>query len=244
MSDDPATSLTHRVGGTRWTFDETVAGCFDDMLARSIPAYADMRKLTTRLAIRAARPDSTVLDLGCSLGAGLEPLTHALMDSRFVGLEVAPEMAKRARAKFAADPRVSIRSHDLRDGLPLKAKSCSVVLSILTLQFVPVEHRPALLRETARVLRPGGVLILVEKCLLSSPNLGPELVGAYHGMKIAAGYTPEQVDEKARALENVLVPLPAETNERLLIDAGFGEVERIWQALAFVGWIAVKSGLE
>lgn len=33
----------------KWEFNQEVTNCFDEMLSRSIPAYADMRALTERL---------------------------------------------------------------------------------------------------------------------------------------------------------------------------------------------------
>jgi serine/threonine protein kinase len=57
----------------KWVFDAEVAKCFDDMLARSIPLYHDMRKLIFDLGSRFVRDGSDVVDLGCSRGSGLVP---------------------------------------------------------------------------------------------------------------------------------------------------------------------------
>lgn len=48
----------------------------------------------------------------------------------------------------------------------------------------------------------------------------------------------ELAERKALALENMLVPLSAAENERLLRAAGFRSVERFWQCLNFARWIA------
>ena len=52
---ETSTSVGH-MPGEKWAFDEAVAGCFDDMLARSIPQYDVMRDAVARIAARHARP--------------------------------------------------------------------------------------------------------------------------------------------------------------------------------------------
>lgn len=67
----------------------------------------------------------------------------------------------------------------------------------------------------------------------------PDLVTrAYHGRKHAAGYTREQVEAKAAALEGALRPLTAGGNEWLIRGAGWSEVECVWRALSFAAWVA------
>ena len=43
-------SVGHEPGGA-WAFDQDVADCFDDMLARSIPQYVEMRRACYELAL-------------------------------------------------------------------------------------------------------------------------------------------------------------------------------------------------
>ena len=217
-----------------WRFDEGVTAVFEDMLARSIPGYDRMRSLVPSIALDALdtghAPPFVVVDLGASRGDALA----SFPDSVRVAVEVSEPMLSVLRARGFDE----VISWDLRSGYPStkSVEYVDVVLLVLTLQFVPVEHRAKLLEGIYRALRVGGVLVVVEKVL---PR-GRFLTDAYRRHKLEAGYLAEAIDRKALALEGVLVPLPVDANVRQLQDAGF-DVEEFWRDLVFVGWVARKK---
>lgn len=223
----------------RWAFDGEVTRVFDDMLARSIPDYAAMRELVTDLAVAFAQKDTHVVDLGTSRGEALAAVYERLgARNRYVGIEVSAPMLAAARERFAGRDLVRIESIDLRTDYPKPA--ASVVLSVLTLMFVPIEHRLRVLRRAYESLVDGGALILVEKVLGSSARLDEAFVDRYWRMKREHGYTDDDVRRKALALEGVLVPITARWNEEALASAGFREVDCFWRVGNFAGWVAVK----
>ena len=57
----------------KWEFNQEVTNCFDEMLSRSIPAYADMRALTERLGSKFVQRKTAIVDLGCSTGEAIKP---------------------------------------------------------------------------------------------------------------------------------------------------------------------------
>lgn len=59
-------------------------------------------------------------------------------------------------------------------------------------------------------------------------------------MKKENKYTEEQIVNKRKSLEGVLVPLTSERNTELLKNAGFKNVDCFWRYLNFCGWIAIK----
>lgn len=230
----------------RWAFDDKVTAVFDDMLWRSIPGYAVMRQLCTKIAHRFATQlePRTVIDLGCSRGGAIADLVAAAPASDlsvYLGAEVSEPMIAAARERFRGSKRVRIDKVDLRSSFPeVVPGTCSVVLAVLTLQFVPIEHRARVVRRAAESLAPGGAMILVEKILGSSSWADDLLVADYYDFKRANGYTQEDIDRKRLALEGVLVPQTAEANEEMLRREGFREVECFWRHLNFAGWIAVR----
>lgn len=236
-------SLGHMPSG-KWAFDEDVAKCFDDMLERSIPQYAEMRRLCTSLALKHVRASADVLDLGCSRGEALAPLVDAARDKvrKFFGVEVSEPMLQAARSRFSSEEpgKVHILNVDLRKK---EFPPCvpSVVLSVLTLQFVPIEHRQQLVQQVFDHLLPGGAFIVVEKVLGASAALDEALVDEYLALKARNGYSQEEIDRKRAALEGVLVPVTAKWNEELLAQAGFRQVDCFWRWSNFAGWIAVKD---
>lgn len=222
----------------RWEFDNDVTEAFDDMLRRSIPDYEEMRSVVTDIVGRSLHDDDLIVDLGCSRGEALKlVLDRAPRNVRAVGVETSPPMLAAATERFAGHPHVQVLDHDLRNGLPTFPQPPGAVLSVLTLQFTPIDYRPRLLTEVRQTLRPGGVLVLVEK-VLPTAGFHEVLTAHYHDRKRAQGYTDEQVAAKAVSLEGVLVPLTARWNEDALAAAGFREVECVWRSGLFAAWIA------
>ena len=54
-----------------FTFDESVAEVFPDMIQRSVPGYSNIITAIGMLAARFVTEYSNVYDLGCSRGAGI-----------------------------------------------------------------------------------------------------------------------------------------------------------------------------
>jgi tRNA (cmo5U34)-methyltransferase len=233
-------SLGH-LPGQRWEFDDAVTDVFDDMLRRSIPQLDSMREVVHRFARRLIQPGTDVVDLGCARGDGIASLLAGNeRANRFIGVEVSEPMLQAARQRFrdaAGINPVDIQHLDLRVSYP--QVRASLTLCILTLQFIPVEHRFKVLAEARERTVPGGGLILVEKILGETPRINALLSEQYCLHKRAMGYTQKEVDAKRAALEGVLVPLTASWNEQLLRTSGFRDVECIWRCMNFCGWVAI-----
>jgi tRNA (cmo5U34)-methyltransferase len=227
----------------KWEFNAEVTNAFDDMLARSIPQYELMRQACFDVGCRYVRPSTAILDLGCSRGEALAPFIDKFgAYNRYVGVEVSQPMLEAARQRFAGLINcgvVEIRDLDLRkDYPPVKA---SVTLSILTLQFTPIEYRQRIVREVYKHTAPGGAFLLVEKILGGSAELDALMVDLYYALKERNGYSRDDIDRKRFALEGVLVPVTARWNEELLHGAGFAHIDCFWRFLNFAGWVAVKE---
>ena len=231
--------------GQKWAFDAEVTRAFDDMLSRSIPQYDVMRKAVFDVACRHVRPQTSVVDLGCSRGEALAPFVERFgAQSRYVGVEASPPMLEAARERFRGYVScgvAEVRDHDLRRGFPAVAPAPSVVLSVLTLQFVPIEYRQALVRGACRALAPGGCLVLVEKVLGATADLDAAMTDLYWGLKAEHGYSRDEIDRKRFSLEGVLVPVTARWNEELLAAAGFDQIDCFWRWMNFAGWVAVRE---
>lgn len=224
-----------------WQFDADVTAVFEDMLARSIPQYDVMRETVFELGSAYVQPDTFIIDIGCSRGEALAPFVERFGDrNEYLGIEISEPMALAARGRFAGDQRVIIRQDDLRQRRPIER--ASLTLSVLTLQFTPIEYRQAILRDLYTTLVPGGAFILVEKVLGAGAELDARMVERYYALKGANGYSPEAIERKRLSLEGVLVPVTARWNEELLREAGFEHIDCFWRWMNFAGWIAVKHG--
>lgn len=237
-----ARSLGH-LPDDRWAFDEEVSRVFDDMLRRSIPQYETMRGLVLEVGKRFVRSGTDVVDLGSSRGEALAPLLETVGPSaRYVAVETSPTMLEACRHRFSAEiaaGTVRLLDHDLRAGYP--EVEASLTLSVLTLQFTPIEHRLRIVQDVYDHTVPGGAFVLVEKVLGGSARIDALLVDLYQGLKRASGYRQEEIDRKRLSLEGVLVPVTAAWNEDLLRRVGFHEIDSFWRCLNFAGWVAVRG---
>lgn len=232
----------------RWTFDGNVTEAFDDMLERSIPNYEDMRRFVTDaacyFATHSALKAPHIVDLGASRGSSLAPIVDRLgAKARFTAVEMSDPMLEALRERFKGyrDARVlEVKSWDLRDGYPHGSGIASVILSVLTLQFVPIEYRQRLLGDIFRQLAVGGAFLLVEKVMGGTAEADDLMRVLYHDLKAENGYGQDAIERKAASLEGVLVPLTARFNEELLRSAGFADPEQVWAWGPFRGWLAVK----
>src|SRR5579859_1754888 len=96
----PGSSLGHFPKGERWEFDEGVARCCVDMMARSVPGYDEMRKLVHRLAIRCLPKNGALVELGAGDGESIAQLVRDRRDCRFYAVEHAPAMLAALRGRM------------------------------------------------------------------------------------------------------------------------------------------------
>jgi SAM-dependent methyltransferase len=109
------------------------------------------------LALCGITPDEgrSVLEIGC--GAGRMTRRLAELFSQVIALDVSEEMLKHARQVLADRDNVGYLHGNGTDLSGVADRSVDVVFSYITLQHVPtVEGQLSYVRETARVLRPGG----------------------------------------------------------------------------------------
>lgn len=104
----------------------------------------------------------TVLDIGC--GAGMDLLLAAQCTGptgRAIGVELTPQMRERAltSARAAGLSNVEVRAGDA-ETLPIEGGCVDVVISNGVLNLVPDKKKAY--AEIARVLRPGGRLLLAD----------------------------------------------------------------------------------
>jgi tRNA (cmo5U34)-methyltransferase len=236
----------------RWEFDKSVAERFDDMLPRSVPGLLEARRIIGSLAEWAVQPQilaqemPSIMDLGSSTGGSLlATMIHVGEQARYVAVENSAPMLTVLRERFETPDEmlhgflVEILDHDLREGLP-GAGVMDVIQAVLTLQFVPMEHRPRIIADAYKMLCPDGLFVVAEK-VVSDCGAGEEIQTAlYRERKRQNGYTDDAIARKALALEDVLVPTTAAQHERWLRAAGFRTVELVWAWGPFRAWAARK----
>lgn len=225
-----------------FAFNAKVASVFDDMVDRSVPYYREIQKMTGQLAGDFAVPGTRIYDLGCATGTTMALMDQSIAtDVTLVGLDNSAEMLDKCREKLEhakiGKPFELIEA-DLNKDIVIE--NASVVLLVLTLQFVRPLHRERLMQQVFEGLNPGGCVILVEKVLGESSHLNRLFIEHYYQYKRSMGYSELEISQKREALENVLVPYRLTENLELLTKLGFSQQDTFFKWYNFCGIIAVK----
>lgn len=225
-----------------FAFGQKVAAVFDDMVDRSVPFYGEMQRMVSEIASDFAVADTNIYDLGCATGTTLLNLDAAIAaDVRLIGVDNSTEMLNKCREKLAA--RGFRHDHelicaDLNQGI--RIENASMVLMVLTLQFVRPLYRDTLVRSIHQGLNENGCLILVEKVLGEDSVFNRLFIDYYYKLKKRHGYSELEIAQKREALENVLVPYKLMENREMLLRAGFRYCDVFFKWYNFCGIIAVK----
>lgn len=228
----------------KWVFNENVTLEFEDMLNKSIPQYEIMREMIFNIGCHCLNQSSqkSILDLGCSNGLNLQKFIHkygAL--ARFKGVDISKPMLNEAIKKYQNLINcniVSISYMDLRDEFPLD--KYTLIMSILTIQFIPIEYRQKIIQNIYNHLEQNGMFIFVEKVLGNCHEINSIMVDQYYKLKHENGYSYDEIERKKKSLEGVLVPMTSDWNIDLLKQAGFRKIDVFWRWMNFEGYIAIK----
>lgn len=226
-----------------FTFNDKVAEVFDDMLNRSVPCYSAVIEGITGLLRHKPMHGRAIYDLGCSTGTTLLELARRLpdLDCRFVGIDNAPAMIKKARQKAEMFSKSSIIRFIEDDIATAELEGAGVILCNYTLQFIRPMTRLQFVRRLYDILPPGGICIVSEKIISHDKILNREFIAMHHHFKRRQGYSELEIAAKREALENVLVPFSIEENIDLLRQAGFPSVETFFQWFNFASFVALKQ---
>lgn len=150
-----------------------------------------VRKLVRR--VRAARPAS-VVEFGCGPGRLVAALANAEAAPDIVGLDLSPYMLERARARLQRRPARLLHADGL--AVPAQEAAFDVAVAAHYVGHLPEEVRPQAVREIARLVRPGGHVIIADHSWHSWPP-NPMLVlreASWHASRLIRLQVFERVD--------------------------------------------------
>jgi demethylmenaquinone methyltransferase/2-methoxy-6-polyprenyl-1,4-benzoquinol methylase/phosphoethanolamine N-methyltransferase len=171
----------------------------------------------TRRAVAIARlqPGESILDVGCGPGSLTLPAAEKVGPTgKAAGIDASPEMIETARRSARKRGRdVDFQLAPI-EALPFADSTFDAVLSSLMMHHLPDDLKAQGLAEIARVLKPGGRLVVMDLSGDRSPaNLALRLVGH----KTPADYV--------------------ERLQSMILAAGFASDERVkskWREVAFI----------
>jgi tRNA (cmo5U34)-methyltransferase len=209
-----------------WTFkDAGVAEGFDRHVREQLPWY----DLTTGIIAHIARhyipENGLAYDIGASTGNIGNTIAETLnaRAARLIAIESSAQMAD-----LYAGPGEII----IVDATEFKFEPCDFIVCFLVLMFITPSLRGGLIERMIEALRPGGAMVVVDKC---APVAGyPSVVLQRLALagKIAAGVSAAEVVEKELSLGGVQRPLSSKELPSSAIEIfRFGD---------FAGWLIEK----
>ena len=223
----------------KFEFDEAVASVFDDMLSRSVPFYDEVRKLVISLILAEQKEGMKVLDLGSSTAKFLLDLHSKMKVSmRLKGLDNSQAMLDRAEQKcqaFGAGIEL-----ELADMLTYNYQDEDVIVANYTLQFIRPMQRLELVKKIYDGLHKEGMFIFSEKVVFEDKLLDKQMIDIYYEYKKEQGYSEYEIAQKREALENILIPFTIKENIQMCKDAGFKQIETVFQWANFVTFVAKR----
>lgn len=226
-----------------FTFDNTVAEVFADMIQRSIPGYSTMVSSIGKLAQQFQQPNSVIYDLGCSLGATTLSMRRFIdaKQCKIIALDNSSAMVERCRSNvkaYKSDVDVDI---NLADILEVELQPSSFIVMNFTLQFIPPEFRLQVVKKIYDALLPGGAFVISEKLKWQDESINTPLNNLHLDFKRANGYSELEISQKRSAIENVMKIDTQETHFERLKQAGFSSQSIWYQCFNFASFIALKK---
>jgi cyclopropane fatty-acyl-phospholipid synthase-like methyltransferase len=165
-----------------------------------------------------------VLDLGCGDGRLLALALERFPKATGVAADGSRPTLAAARRRFAADGRIEVVKHDLREPLPAWWGRFDAVVSSFAIHPLPHWRKRGLLAEALAVLQPGGVFCTIERVVSPTEALHARFDSLLRG-----------------AEDEALAPLDVGTLLAWLREVGFDDVDCHWKRLELALLAGVKS---
>ena len=223
-----------------WKFDEQVTSQFDNHVRKSVPLYNEFQQMIVEMSEWFIRDNSVIYDIGSSTGETISLLLEKHKRKKnlsFIGVDNSASMIEAAKKKCPAE-NVQFLLKDVTtiDQFP----KADFIVSLYTLQFLPLEARKRVLGRVYKNLSEGGAFILVEKIMAENSFLEDMWRELNWDFKRKQGLSNEMILQKSSSLRGILTPLTITQNKEILKQIGFVKIDVFAKQFNFAGIIAVK----
>ncbi|CAH6804767.1 tRNA (Cmo5U34)-methyltransferase [Vibrio chagasii] len=187
-----------------WTFKSSdVAEGFDTHVREQLPWYNIASSMTAHFARNYLPENGVLLDLGCSTGNVSDSCRETITNRNVsvVNVDNSEEMAE----LFRGVGEVTIANIE-----NFEIPEFDVCVMFLSMMFVPVNSRSALIMELMKNTRKGGLVLIVDKMESFSGYSGQVINRLSLVNKLDAGAKPDEVLAKELSLSGVQRPINPE----------------------------------
>jgi len=218
---------------------DAAARDYDSLRRQLIPCFDPFYDMAVALLPFAPDRPPRVLDVGAGTGLLAERVARRFPAAELTLLDVSQEMLARARARFAADPRVRFEVGDYSQ-VPLGGPFDAVV-SALSIHHLADTDKRALYARVHDALAPGGVFVNADNVRADDPEVQRRDRRAWIAAIKAAGLDEAQLDAALdRTRVDILAPLDLQLG--WLRDLGFVEVDCAYKWRHFVVFSGRRAG--
>jgi tRNA (cmo5U34)-methyltransferase len=212
-----------------WTFEtKEIAETFDSHVREQLPWYDMVTDAVCYIARNYLTEGGVVVDVGASTGNMIDKLMP-LVEERWadvVAIEKSQSMCNILQKKYKKSDYVVIENNDvINHELP----NADVLIVFLTMMFIPIRKRKALMNALRASCKQGGVIVVVDKVADHDGYFSTVLKRLTMQFKLQQGAKPEDVLNKEMSLAGVQIPIdPSILGE---------DAKQFFRMGEFAGWI-------
>jgi len=205
---------------------------FDQHIASSIPTFEDLNYLVTRLINDFSQEKTYVVDIGCSTGRLLRSIPKR-ENVFYLGIDKVMEPLPAEGVVFLTGDIFNTTIKEFKN----KLHQASVVISLFTMQFLPLSKRNEFIQRVDNMLVDGGLFICAEKVHMNDRSIESILQANLFEWK-KQYFSDAEILEKTISLKSVMFCQTEDIFHKELTK--LGTVENIWQWGQFVCKVAKK----
>jgi len=212
---------------------------FDEHINKSIRGYSDLIADVENLGDYFIRPNTEVIDIGCSTGKLLKRMADksTLECVEFIGIE--------KEANFWDDmnknesDNIDFFRDDIEQFIFTDSERVSFATNIFTLQFLDVKTRDIVVKNLYNSMIPGGGFISAEKVYSNCSRMQDIKTSLYYQYK-NQHFSYDDIFEKEKSLRSMMNLKNLNEIIKYFYEVGFSEVETFWQSHNFVAVVCIK----
>ena len=213
-----------------WTFEtKEIAETFDSHVREQLPWYDMVTEAVSYITRNYLPEHGVVVDIGASTGNMVDkiaPLVSERMGD-IIAIEKSNSMCDVLSNKYVnSNHWIHVEEMDITKVPMPKA---DVYIMFLTMMFIPIEYRKALINSMRANCKRGGVIVIVDKVCDHQGYFATVLKRLTMQFKLQQGAKPEDVLTKEMSLAGVQIPIdPTILGE---------DAKQFFRMGEFAGWI-------